>query len=83
MYAVVVKERKRYEGGIGFYITYMMFSLLQVKSMVHHTESTLGPVDILVNNAGVMYYTMMKNLKEDQWERQVDLNCKVRQYWGR
>ena len=25
---------------------------------------TLGPVDILVNCAGVMYYTMMKNLRE-------------------
>ena len=45
--------------------------------MVHHTESVLGPVNILVNSAGVMYYTMMKNLKEEQWEKQVDLNCKV------
>lgn len=42
-----------------------------------HTESVFGPIDILVNNAGVMYYTMMKNLHEDEWERQIDLNCKV------
>jgi len=44
---------------------------------VRHTESVFGPVDILVNNAGVMYYTMMKNFHEDEWERQIDLNCKV------
>ncbi|XP_076070735.1 uncharacterized protein LOC143042341 [Mytilus galloprovincialis] len=47
-----------------------------VKELVKHTESVFGPIDILVNNAGVMYYTMMKNLHEDEWERQIDLNCK-------
>ena len=45
--------------------------------LVKHTEATLGPVNILVNNAGVMFYTMMKNLNEEQWEQQVDINCKV------
>jgi len=31
---------------------------------------------MLVNSAGVMYYTLMKNLHEDDWERTVDVNCK-------
>ncbi|CAH1778393.1 unnamed protein product [Owenia fusiformis] len=44
--------------------------------MVRHTETTLGPVDIIVNNAGVMYYTLMKNLHENEWEKQIDINCK-------
>ena len=44
--------------------------------MVKHVECALGPVDILVNNAGIMYYTMMKNLQEEEWDKQVDLNCK-------
>ena len=48
----------------------------QVKSLVARTEEELGPVDILVNCAGVMYYTLMKNLREDDWERTVDVNCK-------
>lgn len=26
--------------------------------------------------AGVMYFTNMKNLHEDEWERTVDVNCK-------
>ena len=48
----------------------------QVKSLVARTEEVLGPVDMLVNCAGVMYYTLMKNLHEDDWERTVDVNCK-------
>lgn len=48
----------------------------QVKALVARAEEELGPVDILVNCAGVMYYTPMKNLHEDDWERTVDVNCK-------
>ncbi len=48
----------------------------QVKSLVARAERELGPVDVLVNCAGVMYYTLMKNLHEDDWERTVDVNCK-------
>ena len=48
----------------------------QVASLVSCTEEVLGPIDVLVNCAGVMYYTMMKNLREDDWERTVEVNCK-------
>jgi len=48
----------------------------QVKALVRRTEEELGPVEVLVNCAGVMYYTLMKNLCEDDWERTVDVNCK-------
>jgi NADP-dependent 3-hydroxy acid dehydrogenase YdfG len=48
----------------------------QVESLVSRTEEELGPIDILVNCAGVMYYSMMKNLREDDWERTVEVNCK-------
>ncbi|XP_038055416.1 uncharacterized oxidoreductase SSP1627-like [Patiria miniata] len=48
----------------------------QVKDLIAKTEAELGPVDILVNNAGIGYYTMMRNLKEDEWEKTVDVNCK-------
>jgi NADP-dependent 3-hydroxy acid dehydrogenase YdfG len=36
----------------------------------------LGPVEMLVNCAGVMYYTLMKNVREEEWQRTVDVNCK-------
>jgi NADP-dependent 3-hydroxy acid dehydrogenase YdfG len=48
----------------------------QVKSLIARTEEDLGPVDILVNCAGVMYYTLMKNSYEDDWEQTVDVLCK-------
>jgi NADP-dependent 3-hydroxy acid dehydrogenase YdfG len=48
----------------------------QVKSLVARTEEELGPVDILVNCAGVMYYSLMRNLYEEDWERTVDVLCK-------
>ena len=45
--------------------------------MVAHTKKTLGPVDIIVNCAGLGYYTTLKNCLLDEWERMVDVNCKV------
>ncbi len=48
----------------------------QVKDLISMTEDEIGPVDFLVNCAGVMYFTLMKNLREDQWERTVDVLCK-------
>ena len=48
----------------------------QVGALVARTERELGPVDFLVNCAGVMYYTLMKNLREEEWEQTVEVNCK-------
>ena len=48
----------------------------RVGALISHTERELGPVDVLVNCAGVMYYTLMSNLREDEWERTVEVNCK-------
>jgi NADP-dependent 3-hydroxy acid dehydrogenase YdfG len=48
----------------------------QVKLLVGRAEEELGPVDILVNCAGVMFYSLMKNLHEDDWEQTVDVLCK-------
>jgi NADP-dependent 3-hydroxy acid dehydrogenase YdfG len=48
----------------------------QVGRLVSRAEDELGPVDVLVNCAGVMYYTLMRNAREDEWERTVEVNCK-------
>ncbi|XP_069130390.1 uncharacterized protein [Argopecten irradians] len=63
-------------GGVGICIQTDVTKRDEVKQLVSQTESILGPVDIMVNNAGTMYYTMMKNLHEDEWERQIDVNIK-------
>lgn len=48
----------------------------QVEQLIKTAEQELGPVDILVSCAGVMYFTMMANIKIDEWDRTVDVNCK-------
>lgn len=47
----------------------------EVRTLVAWAEEELGPVDILVNCAGVMYYTLMANAREEEWERTVRVNC--------
>ncbi|SJX63350.1 related to Aminoadipate-semialdehyde dehydrogenase [Sporisorium reilianum f. sp. reilianum] len=48
----------------------------QVDSLMQTTTDTLGAIDIIVSCAGVMYYTLMSNIKVDEWEQTVDVNCK-------
>ncbi|KAI1387715.1 uncharacterized protein F4822DRAFT_407366 [Hypoxylon trugodes] len=48
----------------------------QVEALMQTTREQLGPIDILICCAGVMYFTMMANVQEDEWERTVDVNCK-------
>jgi NADP-dependent 3-hydroxy acid dehydrogenase YdfG len=46
-----------------------------VRTLVARAEEELGPVEVLVNCAGVMYYTLMANVREEEWERTVRVNC--------
>jgi Short-chain alcohol dehydrogenase of unknown specificity len=47
-----------------------------VKKAVDACLKTFGRIDILINNAGIMPLSYVKNLKEDEWERMVDVNIK-------
>eukprot|EP00929_Paragymnodinium_shiwhaense_P023890 TRINITY_DN1484_c0_g2_i1.p1 TRINITY_DN1484_c0_g2~~TRINITY_DN1484_c0_g2_i1.p1 ORF type:complete len:295 (+),score=64.64 TRINITY_DN1484_c0_g2_i1:56-886(+) len=45
-----------------------------VHSAVQEAEKEAGkPIDILVNVAGVMYFTLMKNKKYDEWQQTIDV----------
>jgi len=48
----------------------------EVESLMREVNEKLGPIDILVSCAGVMYFTMMANVKVEEWDRTVDVNCK-------
>ncbi|KAF1951396.1 acetyl-CoA synthetase-like protein [Byssothecium circinans] len=48
----------------------------QVAALVTTAEKELGPIDIFISVSGVMYFTMMKNVQVEEWERTVDVNCK-------
>ena len=60
-------------GGSAICVATDVVDVEQFRRLVEETEARLGPVDVLVNNAGVMYYTRMKNLHLDEWNRQVCL----------
>ena len=55
----------------------VFFLMLKVKDLIKQAESTFGPVDILVNNAAYFAFTLMKNVLEDEWDKMIDVNCKV------
>lgn len=48
----------------------------QVAELVSTAEKELGPIDIFISVSGVMYFTMMKNMQTEEWDRTVDVNCK-------
>lgn len=48
----------------------------ETKEWINKCINHFGKIDVLINNAGVMHYTLMKNLLEDQWEKEVDVNIK-------
>jgi len=73
---VDLKAEIESSGEVAITVPTDVVDVVQVKRLVDETENKLGDVDILVNNAGVMYYTLMKNLHVDEWNRQVDVNVK-------
>jgi 3-oxoacyl-[acyl-carrier protein] reductase len=48
----------------------------QVKEMFAAVKEELGPVDILVNNAGIVRDAYLAFLKEEDWDRVIDVNMK-------
>ncbi|XP_072030613.1 uncharacterized oxidoreductase Lmo0432-like [Amphiura filiformis] len=70
-----VKEMIEKNGGKALIVKTDVTVRQQVKDLIQKAE-TFGPVDIMVNNAGIFAYTLMKNVKEDDWERCIDVNCK-------
>ncbi|GBG30972.1 L-2-aminoadipate reductase [Hondaea fermentalgiana] len=69
-------EMKSSSGGQVFPFQVDVTNREQVGSFFKACEAELGPADIFVNNAGVMHYTRIEHLKEDQWHKEVDVNCK-------
>jgi len=71
-----LQNKIEHQGGIAVTVLMDVCDAQQVRDGVQRTESLLGPVDILVNSAGVLYYTLMKNLHIEEWQKTVDVNIK-------
>ncbi|RDD46798.1 Linear gramicidin synthase subunit D [Trichoplax sp. H2] len=66
----------RSEGGKAIGVPTDVTKKVEVEKLVNTAREVFGEVTILVNNAGCMYYTEMKNAHINEWERQIDVNCK-------
>lgn len=48
----------------------------QIDSMVKKVVAKFKKIDILINNAGVYFPTPIKDLKEKDWDKMIDINLK-------
>ncbi|CAB9505927.1 D-alanine--D-alanyl carrier protein ligase [Seminavis robusta] len=49
----------------------------EMETFCKDCEAALGgPIDIFVNNAGVMFYGRLEAMREEQWHKELDVNCK-------
>ncbi|KDR94103.1 3-oxoacyl-[acyl-carrier-protein] reductase [Peptoclostridium litorale DSM 5388] len=48
----------------------------QVKEFMDFVTKEFGSIDILVNNAGITKDTLLMKMKEDDWDRVIDVNLK-------
>lgn len=64
------------EGGQALALACDITDRASVRAAVGAAVEAFGPVDILVNNAGVMPLSPIESLREDDWERTVEVNIK-------
>ncbi len=48
----------------------------EVEAMVESVINTFGNLDILINNAGITRDTLLVRMKEDDWNKVIDINLK-------
>jgi 3-oxoacyl-[acyl-carrier protein] reductase len=51
-------------------------SLEQVEEMIKKILSSLGRIDVLVNNAGITRDDLLMKMKEEDWDRVININLK-------
>jgi NADP-dependent 3-hydroxy acid dehydrogenase YdfG len=71
----LVKEIRN-AGGSAEFRTLDVASREDMKSFVEFALEKFGRVDVIFNNAGVMPVSPMNSLKQDEWDRIIDVNIK-------
>jgi NAD(P)-dependent dehydrogenase (short-subunit alcohol dehydrogenase family) len=71
-----VAQSIRESGGKALSVVTDVASARQVENLVQTTVEEFGQVDILVNSAGTSHLASLLDLKEETWERILDVNCK-------
>ncbi|HET8711931.1 MAG TPA: SDR family NAD(P)-dependent oxidoreductase [Spongiibacteraceae bacterium] len=63
-------------GGRAFAVVADVSDRAQIESAVAKVRSTLGPITVLVNNAGIENFSAFEQIKDDVWDRLMDVNLK-------
>jgi NADP-dependent 3-hydroxy acid dehydrogenase YdfG len=71
-----LKDRIENLGGEAIVIEADITKRFAVEAMAMSTVETFGRIDILVNNAGILSASMIKDLRVEEWERNIDVNLK-------
>ena len=69
-----LKKEIESAGGTGFTVQADVGDKDQVKAMIEATIEALGPIEIMVNNAGIIDDTLFMRMKDDQFERVMQVN---------
>ena len=48
----------------------------EAEALIKNTLETFGKIDILINNAGITSDTLMLRMKEEQWDKVIEVNLK-------
>ncbi len=71
-----VVEKIKTKGGEAIAVKADVSKLDEVKGLVDRVVDAFGTIDILVNNAAVMYRGSIMDMKEDEFDKMVDVNIK-------
>lgn len=71
-----LKKEIEQDGGKALVVETDVTKRSDCKQLAEATKKEFGRIDILVNNAGLMPLSFVKKLKEDEWEKMVDVNIK-------
>ena len=63
-------------GGDAHFLEVDVTDLLSIRRMVANAAARFGSVDILVNNAGILSTTAITEMREEEWDRTLDINLK-------
>ncbi|MFW6280981.1 MAG: 3-oxoacyl-[acyl-carrier-protein] reductase [Halanaerobium sp.] len=71
-----LKEKIEKAGGTAYVIQADVSNFEEAKELVKKSYNTMGGLDVLVNNAGITRDKLLLRMKEEDWDKVLDINLK-------